>query len=111
MGRPLKKIDPEQVRRLAMIQCTLAEMCAVLDCDENLLIRRFGKVIQKGKESGKASVRRMQYKAAQDGNVAMLIWLGKMLLGQKESINQQLTDGEGKPLRYVIAVPEGTADE
>ena len=33
---------------------------------------------------GKMSLRRRQYSAAMDGNSAMLIWLGKQWLGQKE---------------------------
>jgi hypothetical protein len=43
-----------------------------------------------GQEQGRASLRRLQYKAAENGNPTMQIWLGKQWLGQKdrtESVN------------------------
>lgn len=37
-----------------------------------------------GRHEGKSSLRRLQWKAAQKGNSAMLVWLGKQMLGQKD---------------------------
>lgn len=47
-----------------------------------------------GPRIGKASLRRMQFKSAEDGNVTMQIWLGKQMLGQrdKSEIDHGVTD-------------------
>jgi hypothetical protein len=84
VGRPRKKIDREQVERLAEIHCTMIEMGAVLGCSVDTLERRFADVIKEAQARGKASLRRCQYKAAVDGSPALMIWLGKQLLGQRD---------------------------
>lgn len=84
MGRPLKKIDPELVGKLAAIGCTHPEIAAICGCSQDTIERRFADIIEKGKQEGKSSLRRLQWKSAQDGNIAMQIWLGKQLLGQRE---------------------------
>ena len=40
----------------------------------------------------RTSLRRWQYEKAKDGNVAMLIWLGKQLLGQRDRIDETWRD-------------------
>jgi len=84
MARPKKQIDPDMVRQLAMIQCSYAEMAAVLGCNESTLTRRFAQAIKDGREEGKTSLKRAQYKAAMNLNPTMLIWLGKQHLEQKD---------------------------
>lgn len=81
-GRPRKEINPKQILELAQIQCTLSEMAAVLDCSVDTLRDNYSALIEQGREAGKCSIRREQYKAAMKGNVTMLIWLGKNLLNQ-----------------------------
>ena len=53
---------------------------------------------KKGLETGHASLRRMQYAAAQAGNPTMLIWLGKQHLEQKDQSRQEVTGKDGAPL-------------
>lgn len=84
MARPRKKIDPEQVTKLAAINCSMKEMASILSCDVRTLQRRFADVIEKGRDTGKTSLKRKQYEVAMKGNVTMLIWLGKIFLGQHE---------------------------
>lgn len=84
MGRPKLEIDAEQVEKLAAIDCSLAEMASILNCDVKTLTNRFSQVIQKGRDSGKSSLKRKQFEIAMKGNVTMLIWLGKIRLGQQE---------------------------
>ncbi len=64
MARPIKDIDPEQIKRLAAIQCSYAEMAAVLGCDESTLTRRYAQVIKEGRETGRMSLKRKQYEVA-----------------------------------------------
>ncbi len=95
MARPKLEINEEQLLKLAAINCSLAEMAAVLDCSVDTLDRRFAEVIRKGRESGKMSLKRKQYETAMSGNVTMLIWLGKIMLDQKDTSRieiQQLPD-------------------
>lgn len=40
------------------------------------------------------TLRRLQWKAAEGGNATMLIWLGKQLLGQKDSSHVDLSNSD-----------------
>lgn len=84
MGRPKLVIDADLVTSLAEIHCTYDEIAAVVGCSTDTLKRRFADRIEKGREKGKASLRRMQFEKAQEGNATMQIWLGKQLLGQRD---------------------------
>ena len=88
MGRPKSDIKPEQVAALARIGCTQEEIAAVLKCTPRTLRNRFKEEIQSGMDEMRASIRRWQYMKAKDGNVAMLIWLGKQYLGQKDRMEE-----------------------
>lgn len=95
-GRPIGatklKISDEiikQIEGLARIQCTQPEAAAVLGVCVNTF-RAFLDAHQKareawenGKETGKASLRRHQFKMA-ESNPTMAIWLGKQCLDQKD---------------------------
>lgn len=83
-GRPQKAVDEKLIRRAARIGCTSEEIAALCDVSKDTLERRFAAVLKKGREGGKSSLRRMQWKAAKGGNVTMQIWLGKQLLEQKD---------------------------
>ena len=84
VGRPRVKIDEDQLEKLAAIECSLEEMALVLGCSVSTLQRNFEQVIEKGRAQGSASLRRRQFELAMSGNITMLIWLGKVRLGQKE---------------------------
>lgn len=86
IGRPPKEIDEDQLYRLAAIHCTYEEMAAVMKCCTDTLKNRFSDLIERGRNEGKASLRRMQYQKAKEGNVVMMIWLGKQILGQSEKV-------------------------
>jgi len=95
-GRPKIVIDMEIVKQLAVIQCTYDEMAAVLGITLETFKQRmkepeFSSVVEKSRESGKASLRRTQYRLAMDGNPTMNIWLGKQWLGQADRVE---TKGE-----------------
>jgi hypothetical protein len=93
--RPKLEIDPEQVQKLAMLQCTNVEIASFFNCDEGTIRKRFSDELRKGRESGKISLRRMQWKSCENGNVTMQIWLGKQYLGQSDNIMPQ---DEAKPI-------------
>ena len=89
MARPRAKIDIEQVKKLAAIQCSYAQMAAVLGCNESTLTRRFAQAIKEGREQGFTSLKRKQFEVAMSGHVTMLIWLGKQYLGQTDKIEER----------------------
>lgn len=86
-GRPKFKIDYDLVEKLANIQCTQQEIATFLGCSVDTLQRdeTFCGLYKKGQESGKMSLRRIQFKLAEK-NATMALWLGKQYLGQKDNI-------------------------
>jgi hypothetical protein len=96
MGRPKKKIDPKTVEALASCFCTMTEIAATVGCDKSTISRRFATEFAKGREEGKRRLRQLQWKSAQNGKIAMQIWLGKQYLGQtdKQEIRTEATESE-----------------
>ena len=87
VGRPRLNIDPEQVIRLARLHCTMQEMADFFGCHRETLRENFSPQIDKGRSEGNISLRRKQWQmAVEKGNVVMLIWLGKQMLGQRNEI-------------------------
>lgn len=103
-GRPLLQIDSKQVEELASIDCSYAEMAAVLGCNESTLTRRFAQAIENGRARGRSSLKRQQFKLATDGNPTMLIWLGKVRLGQKDTSVHEVTGKDGGAIAHEISV-------
>lgn len=93
MARPLKQIDPEQVKLLAGIGCPVEEIALVLGCDKRTLERRFAVVIETGRADMKKALRRKQVEIALKGDRTMLIWLGKQLLGQRDEQRMEHAGG------------------
>ena len=99
-GRPKKVLNDygiETIEKLSAMQCTDEEIAAVMDISVDTLTREcnaksFADAKKRGKENGKASLRRLQYKQAEKGNVSMLIWLGKQYLGQRDVQEVQTAD-------------------
>lgn len=91
-GRPPLPFDMQQFEEMCGISCTKAEIASVLKMSEDTLEHKikehygetFSVAYKRFQGTGKQSLRRMQLQAAQNGNVTMLIWLGKQWLGQKE---------------------------
>ena len=92
-GRPKKyNLDTNQVEQLAGFGCTDTEIASFFDISRTTLERNYEQYMTKGRESGKIRLRQMQWASAKKGNVAMLIWLGKQLLGQSDK--QEITTTE-----------------
>jgi hypothetical protein len=75
-----------KLKQLAALGLSSAEIAAVLDCSKDTLERRYKEVIETGRQTRNASLRRKQYEVATGGNPTMLIWLGKQFLGQKDQV-------------------------
>ena len=93
VGRPKKyNLDTKQVEQLAGYGCTDTEIASFFDISRTTLERNYEQYMTKGRESGKIRLRQMQWASAKKGNVAMLIWLGKQLLGQSDKQEITTTD-------------------
>ena len=84
-GRPKKEIDYVTVDNLANIQCTQDEIASFLGISKRTLLRdeKFNELFARGRENGKMSLRRIQWKHAEK-SATMAIWLGKQYLGQRD---------------------------
>ncbi len=87
MGRPRArvKLDADQIRDLAAIGCTDTEIAQIARISVTTLNRRFGSVLKEGRGHLRMSIRRKQLELALAGNTAMLIFLGKIYLHQREA--------------------------
>ena len=94
-GRPKIEIDFAEVDKLCQIQCTGEEIASFFGISYDTLERRckeqfkvsLAEYIKEKSAKGKSSLRRLQWKAAMNGSVTMLIWLGKQYLGQTDKTN------------------------
>jgi len=86
-GRPKKELDKEQVYKLALMHCNMQEMADFFCVDVKTLRTNYSQEIQKGKAEGKIRLRKKQFEVAERGNVSMLIWLGKQVLGQNDGVS------------------------
>ena len=86
-GRPKKEIAYTTVEKLANIQCTQDEIASFLGISTRTLQRdeQFMELFNRGRENGKMSLRRIQWKHAEK-SVPMAIWLGKQYLGQRDKV-------------------------
>lgn len=95
-GKPAKQIDIEQLETLARLHCTVDEAAAVLKCCKRTLLRyldpkardpKYREAWERGRASGKASLRRLQWQHANGSGssaVQMTIHLSKHWLGETE---------------------------
>lgn len=89
MGRKPIALDLKQLEFLAGLHCTNVELAEHFGVDEKTIRNKLKEepyrgVWLRGRAEGRIALRQMQFKAADRGNPAMLIWLGKNLLEQAE---------------------------
>jgi len=97
--------DFEKLIAMVRIQCTAAEICSIMGMSEDSLGRRlqergyknFADCKNRHGDEGKASLRRMQWKSAEGGNVTAQIWLGKQILGQRDK--SEFSGPDGGPIK------------
>jgi hypothetical protein len=87
------KLDLTVLERGASIGCTMNELKALSGVVHSTFFKHLAedpevkKAIERGAELGRATLRRAQWQAAvTDKNPTMLVWLGKQLLGQQDSM-------------------------
>ena len=76
----------KQVEKLASFGLTNKEIAEALGYDDSTLKRKFENFLIKGKAILKQRLKKKQIQVAMQGNVSMLIWLGKQYLEQSEKV-------------------------
>lgn len=84
-GNNANVVPPEEVEKLAAIGCTDREIAAFFSIKEDTLRRNFAEYITKGREYQKTRLRMNMFKAADNLQPAILIFLAKNLLGMSDS--------------------------
>jgi hypothetical protein len=94
MGKK-KEIDASEVEKLAELGLNNVDIADFFSVDKETIRTRFSLELAKGRFNLKRKLRKKQIDVALKGNVTMLIWLGKQMLGQSEYGNS-FSDGESE---------------
>jgi hypothetical protein len=92
MGMPKKVIDEKAVADLASRGASNRDIAAVVGCDDKTIASRFSAILAKKRAERHIQIRQAQTEAALAGNATLLIWLGKVELGQVEKPAPQKTE-------------------
>lgn len=119
MGRPKAQIKWEEFEKLCSIQCTLTEIASWFKCSESTIVRRckeekgttFEGYYKKHSVAGRISLRRSQFKVANDGNPTLLIWLGKQYLNQKDRQEEKNSTTKPQPIKVEIITQDARRTE
>ena len=112
----MKEIDKDLFERFCGIFCTQEEIASFFKCDIRTLERwckrtynrSFVEVYKIYTETGKMSLRRMQFKLAEK-SPAMAIFLGKNMLGQSDNVRME-TQVDGKLADLIDGLKEPIND-
>jgi hypothetical protein len=112
-GRPLIEIDYDNVKAMRKIQCTEKEIASVLEMSYRGFQERKKRdevlrdALEFGEANGKVSLRREMYRKAMTGNVSMLIWMSKNILGMSDRLQTSHSDAK----TGVLVVPQAQSVE
>lgn len=88
------EIDEVKVAELASDGASNREIGDILGVDDKTVASRFSALLKKKRAERRLGLRRAQDAAALAGNPALLIWLGKQDLGQRETVGIETTTND-----------------
>lgn len=110
MSKQPLPIDLAELERIAEYAPTTKEMAchfhvSMPTITRRLRLRGYREAYERGLSKRHMGLRRAQYEKAMSGNVAMLIWLGKQELGQRETVFENITsqEADGENIRELLA--------
>jgi hypothetical protein len=118
-GRPQKEIDWNHVDFLLCAHCSGTEIADCLDMHYQTFYDRvkekfgltFTEFAAKKHSKGKGLLRGAQLKKALSGNPQMLVWMGKQLLKQKDTIESNMKEEDIGKLQVFIDLLSGKQTE
>jgi len=110
-SKPMDDATFKQLVNMIRIHCTQDEICGVLDMSEQTLnsrlkergFKNYRDCYYKHSSEGKASLRRMQWKSAEDGNFQAQKWLGQQELGQRDKTDNLNKHDVSETLEEMLA--------
>ena len=91
-GRPRIQFDLKRVYDMGYFRATHETMASLLECSADTIERQlrdpeseFAVAYKKGQSELRSKLSEAQIRVALEGNVTMLIWLGKQYLGQRDN--------------------------
>lgn len=97
MGRPKLALDARAVEEMAGKGASNREIADILGCDDKTIANRFSAILRKKRAERRITIREAQFKAAREGNSALLIWLGKQELDQRDQPIPSAAPGSAAP--------------
>lgn len=120
VGRRKNELDLDKVSFLRRCGCLIPEIAAELGVSEKTIDYKiktdqsFREIWDRGEQKGKMEIRVAQrVKAITDRDTGMLIWLGKVKLGQVDTTRRELTGKDGAAITFqrLSALAEEMTDE
>lgn len=113
LGRPEKDMDWKLLDSVLQYGASLIDCSELLELSEDTIQRKIkdahGVTFSQYRESKKSKIRmklrQKQYDVAMQGNVAMLIWLGKNELGQTDKLEHDAAKGASDLIRLAYKLP------
>jgi hypothetical protein len=114
-----KLVNWEILKKLCAIGCTRNEIANFFEISLDALQVRcaedhgitFTEYVEVASAKGKTKLRQLQWKAAEEGNISMLMFLGKQLLGQTDRHDLAVRHEPITSIQIVNAVDVGECDD
>ncbi|HTV49531.1 MAG TPA: hypothetical protein VMG59_13915 [Phycisphaerae bacterium] len=104
MPRLQNNPDSKIVGELAAAGCSNSEIADILGCTVAAIgAKRFAPILAKNRAEVRKNLRQAQIEAALGGNVTMMIWLGRQLLGQS---NENEASAGPDPEQLIVILDE-----
>jgi hypothetical protein len=106
-GRKPVHIDPEELEKLCVLQCTDQEIAGFFGVTNRTIERRkknpvFAAAMERGRAKGRVSLRRNLWALAAKGDPRASIFLAKVVLGYKDSYSHELSASGGGAIQLSV---------
>lgn len=106
----IKPLNLDEIRNMSIVGMPMSDIALLCGVHRRTIERRARNDINIGRAMRRHMLRKWQWKAAEEGSIPMLIWLGKQELGQSDKIEQTVEETRLHVTEVVVQhVPEAEA--